>query len=488
MFTIVPIAEAQSPPALPDRDLVARGIAEIFGAGAAPGMSVVVVVDTAIFYVGGFGYADVATRRNVTPETLFYIASSTKSFTALATALLDRDGVVSLDLPVSRYLPGLELHAPLSADSITVRRLLTHTHGIANDGPVVFRTAFSGEHDPALLERLIATHAPDERGGAFRYGNVGYNVASLAIDRATGTSWKDVLRERVLEPLGMHGTTGYVSETDRGRLAQPYAPADTGFDRVPYAKIDGNMHAAGGLVSSAEDMARWLEVNINDGMLDGQRVFPADIMREVHRLQVSHQDSSGRWPRHGYALGWQVGTYGGDTLLHHFGGFPGFDAHVSFMPGRRVGVAVLTNGGFGGGLMDQVSQYLYDVFAGRVEPTAGAVARRAELVGRLEGARARIAQNRAERRARPQQLPHPLDAYAGVYENPEFGRLVWTVADGRLRASIGALHSVAETFDAAANALRVELVPGSGSTVRFTFEGDRAVRAVWNDVAFERVR
>ena len=488
MLTIAPIAGAQSPSPLPDRDAVARGIAEIFGSGAAPGMSVVVVVDTAIYYIGGFGDADVATGRKVTPETIFYIASSTKSFTALATALLDREGVVALDAPVSRYLPSLALHAPLSPDRITLRQLLTHTHGVANDGPVVFRTAFSGEHDPAMLEKLVAMHAPDERGGAFRYGNIGYNIASLAIDRATGGNWKDVLRDRVLEPLGMRQTTAYVSRADARLLAQPYAPADSGFDRVPYAKVDGNMHAAGGLVSSATDMARWLEVNLHDGMLDGRRIFPADLMREVHRLQVSHADSSGRWPRHGYALGWQVGTYGGDTLLHHFGGFPGFDAHVSFMPGRRVGVAVLVNGGFGGGLMDQVSQYVYDVLAGRVAPADGATARRAELEDRIEGARARIAQNRAERRARPQQLPHPLEAYTGAYESTAFGRMVWTVENGRLAARIGALHSVAETFDAAANALRVELVPGSGSTVRFTFEGDSAVRAVWNDVAFDRVR
>lgn len=488
MLVIPSLAGAQTLPAGAAREALAQGIGEIFASGAAPGMSVVVVVDTAVLYVGGFGYADMTTQRPVTESTLFYIASSTKSFTGLAAALLDRDGIVSLDAPLSRYLPGIRLHAPLSPDSITIRELLTHTHGIGNEGPVVFRTAYSGEHDPALLARLLREHAPDERGGAFRYGNIGYNVASLAVDRATGGSWKELLHDRVFAPVGMRSTTAYVSRADRDLLAQPYAPADTGFERIPYAKVDGNMHAAGGLVSTAADMGRWLEVNLNDGMLDGRRVFPADVMSEVHRLQVSHADSVGRWPRHGYALGWQIGTYAGDTLLHHFGGFPGFDAHVSFMPRRRVGIAVLVNGGFGGGLMDQVSQYVYDVLAGRVEPAAGAVQRRAELVSRMEGARARIAANRAERRARPQELPHPLEAYAGTYDSPTYGRLVWTLENGRLVARIGALRSAAETMNAAENVLRVELVPGSGAPVRFTFEDGRAVRAVWNDVAFERVR
>lgn len=482
-------AQTHTPRAAPDaslRDALRSGIAEIFASGAAPGASVVVVVDTAVFYIDAFGYADVAARHEATPETIFYIASSTKSFTGLAAALLERDGVLELDAPLARYLPDLELQAPLSADSITIRELLTHTHGIRNDGPVVARTAFTGEHDPGLLRRLVRDHPADERGGAFRYGNIGYNVASLVIDEVAGRSWKEVLRERVLEPAGMGSTTPYVSGADRLRLAMPYAPADTGFDLIRYAKVDGNMHAAGGLVSTAADMGRWLEVNINDGVLDGRRVFPADVMREAHRMQVRHTDSLDAWPRHGYALGWQIGTYGADTLLHHFGGFPGFDAHVSFMPARRVGVAVLANGGFGGALMDQVSQFVYDVVVGGADADSAAAARRGELEQGTTAARGRIAQNRAERRARPQQLPHPLEAYAGTYENPSYGRMIWTVENGRLSARFGALASVAETYRAAENALRVELIPGSGSTARFTFEGDRAARVEWNDIVFER--
>lgn len=496
MMTSAPAAFAQSPaasparptPEVPLREALRRGIAEIFAADAAPGMSVVVVMDTAIMYIDGFGYADAAARRPVTPETVFYIASSTKSFTALAAALLDREGIVSLDAPLSRYIPGTRLQAPLSADSITIRELLTHTHGIDNDGPIVFRTAFSGEHDNAMLERLLAEHPADERGGAFRYGNIGYNVASLALDRVTGKSWKDVVAERVLEPLGMRSTTGYVSRVPEHLLAQPYVPGDTGSELIPYIKMDGNMHAAGGLVSTAADMARWLEVNINDGVLDGRPVFPEPVMREAHRMQVPHGDSLGSWPRHGYALGWQVGTYRGDTLLHHFGGFAGFDAHVSFMPERRVGVAVLVNGGMGGSLMNQVAQYVYDVAVGGADPDSAAAQRRADLSDLILRVRGQIADNRAERRARPQQLPHPLSAYAGTYESPSFGRMVWTVEDGRLVARIGALSSVAEAFRAADNVLRVELIPASGNTIRFVFEGDSAASLVWQDVTFERVR
>ena len=103
-----------------------------------PGMALAVVQGDRVVYSKGFGYADLDTKRRVTPETLFYVASTSKSFTAFAVALLDHRGKLDLDAPLSRLLPDVRLQEPLSAASITMRDLLTHTHGIANSGPVVY--------------------------------------------------------------------------------------------------------------------------------------------------------------------------------------------------------------------------------------------------------------------------------------------------------------------------------------------------------------
>ena len=177
-----------------------------------PGVGIVVVRDTQIVYMKGFGYADVEAKRPFTPETAFYIASTTKSFTGLASALLDRKGVFKLDAPLHQYLPALKLKAPLDADSITIRSLLSHTHGISNSGPVVIRLAYSGEYNgDAELLKFLEQHEAAKTGRAYSYGNIGYNVAALAMDAATKKSWKDVLQAELFTPLGMKRTSAQLA-------------------------------------------------------------------------------------------------------------------------------------------------------------------------------------------------------------------------------------------------------------------------------------
>ena len=456
-------------------------VTALFGLDVAPGMAVAVVRDTAPIYVKGFGYADLESRRPVTPQTVFYIASTTKSFTGLAAAMLDRQGRISLEAPLSRYLPGLRLQAPLQADSITIRSLLTHTHGIG-DGPITYRLAYTGEYEGnPHLARLLAEHAPARGGRAFDYGNVGYNVATLAIDSAIGESWKDWLDRLLFRPLGMRSTTAYVSRIPRERLAMPYRVEPTGFARIPYGKADANMQSAGGLVSTAEDMARWLEAHMNGGRVDGRQVLPADVVAESHRLLATTRGTQRGLTVLGYGLGWNVTLMDRDTLLVHGGGFPGFTTHMSFMPERRIGVVVMVNDN--SPLADMVAQEIYRTLLGRpgLVPDSLDSAR-----GQVAQFRERIAADRARRAARPQTLPLPLTAYAGVYENPAWGRVELTVADGRLEARAGNARSAVEVFDNTKHQLRVELT-GGGTVVQMEVEGDRAVAAVIGGVRYRRV-
>ena len=473
-----------------------RFILELYKAAypeeVAPGIAVVVVKDNQIIYLKGFGYADLEAKRKVTPRTVFYIASSTKPFFGLAAALLDADKKIDLDAPLSRYLPAVRLQAPLSPDTITLRDLLTHTHGIGpvGLGPVVFRTAFSGEFTPDLLIALLAKHKPAESGRAFRYGNIGYNVASLAIDAALKENWKDVLRRKVINPLRMTSTTAYLSKIDPKRLAMPYFEDEKEYVLVPYTKRDANMHAAGGLVSTAEDLAKWLQVNINDGRMGGKQVFPAAVVEETHRKYANQQTEFAGVKRYGYGLGWNIGTYDGDTLIHHHGGFSAFYTHVSFMPQHRIGVAVLAHEGtLGGRLAEAIAQYVYDTLLAKPlaeKKWAKTLSEAPQMVGQ---SRRELAAQNARRAARQRPLPHTLEAYIGTYDSPEGGRMEWRIVNGRLEASIGLLRSLAEVYDANSNALRVELVPGQGEVVRFAFSENRnqAKGLEYNGMIFERV-
>ena len=459
-------------------------LAQIFALDLAPGMSIAVVRDTQVIYAKGFGWADVEARTPVTPQTIFYIASTTKSFTGLAAALLAEQGRLDLDAPLSRYLPTARLQAPLDPDSITLRSLLSHTHGIHGDGPIVFRTAYSGEHTNDELLRLLAAHPPARTGRAYVYGNIGYNIAGLAMDVALGESWRDVLQRLIFGPLGMTSTSAYVSRVPRERLAQPYRWEPGGFARVPYGKGDANMQAAGGMVSSAADMARWLEAHINDGVVDGRRLFPSRAVAETHRRQATVDATPRGIVLNGYGFGWQIGTFGGDTILNHGGGFTGFSTSMSFMPQRRIGVIVMTNAsGTGSALAELAARAAYGVVISGTGLTQDSLAR---LRVEAAGARSGVEADRARRAARPQTLPFPLEAYAGTYENDLYGRIVFSVVNGKLEARAGQAWSGVEVFDAANNALRVELT-GSGSVARFTIENGRATGFEWGGVVFRRV-
>jgi CubicO group peptidase (beta-lactamase class C family) len=468
--------------AAPSAAQVDSAVTALFGLDLVPGMSVVVVRDTGPMYMKGFGYADLESRRAVTPQTVFYIASTTKSFTGLAAAILDRQKQISLDAPLGRYLPGLRLQHPLDPDSITIRALLTHTHGIAH-GPIEYRLAFTGEHEGnAHLARLLGEHGPSPKGRAFQYGNVGYNVAALAIDSALGESWKDWLDRLLFTPLGMRSTSAYMSRISRERLAMPYRIEPAGYASMRYGKTDANMQSAGGLVSSAEDMARWLEAHINGGRVDGRQVLPADVVAESHRILAVNEVEQRALRMVGYGLGWNVALLGNDTLLVHGGGFPGFSAHMSFMPRHRVGVVVMTNAS--APLADMVAQEIYKTMLGRrgLVPDSLEWARQ-----QVAGMRGGIAADRARRSARPQTLPLPLAAYAGVYENPVWGRIELSVVNGKLEARAGTAWSAVEVFDNTKHQLRVELT-GGGMVMRMEMEGDRAVGAVLDGVRYQRVR
>lgn len=463
-------------------------INEAFALELSPGMAVAVVQGSNITYAKGIGYADLKSQRPVTPETMFYIASTTKSFTAFAAALLASRGDLDLDGPISQYLPSLRLAQPLSVDEITLRDLLTHTHGIMNDGPVVFRTAFSGVHTHDRLVELVESHGPAPGGKAFNYGNIGYNITSLAMDAELGMSWQELLRREIFDPLGMASTSSYLTKVDRDRLAMPYVPDVEGFRRVPYVKSDANMHAAGGHVSTALDLARWLEAHINAGRVADKQVFPREVVAETHRQQADQNRDFSHFHRYGWGLGWDLGLFERDTLIHRFGSFAGFRSHVSFMPQHGIGVVVLVNEGFlGSFLADMVATYIYD----RLLDKPGLDEKYGQMLADLRNQVARLreylADDKARRAARSQVLPHPLDAYAGKYLNDELGQMEWRIVDDTLEASIGLLQSAAEVYDATQNQLRVELIPARGEVVGFLIESGRAESISYREREFVRI-
>lgn len=468
---------------------VERAAQRIVDAGLTPGVGVAVAIGDWVAYVEGFGAADLDTGRPVTDDTPFYIASTTKSLTATAAVLAAHRGDLELTAPMVRYLPDARLAEGVDRESITVRDLLGLTHGLSGDGPIVLRTAYTGEFTRAGLLELLQYHRPTGGHGTFEYNNLGYNLLGLVLESVYHESWKDVVHRLVLEPLGMTSTSAYLSRLDPDRLALPHDFGADGFAAAPPVKGDANLHAAGGHFASARDLARYLAAHQTDGSLEGSAVLPRAPLTSTRELHVAQDRDFGPFHRHGWGYGWDLGTYGTDTLIHRFGGFAGYRSHVSFMPEHEIGVVVLVNGGGpASAAADLLATHIYDRLLGKPDLDSRFAARLDTLVD-FEGVnRRRIAEHLEERAARLAPLPHPLEAYAGAYASPILGRMEWRVVAGGLEMRMGILNSRAEVFDATENQLRVELA-GSGQVMTFTFDEDvkSAVAVSTAGVRFDRV-
>lgn len=423
-------AQSARPSPRENTSAVEAWIDQIAAVGATPGFGVAVVRGDSILIARGYGIADVSTDQPVSDSTRWYIASSTKALTALATSVLHYRTVVSLDATLASLLPDLRLNPKLSPRDITLRDLLALRHGIG-DGPVTVRTAFTGEYTAPQLMGLLAEHAPASTGRAFRYANIGFNVAGLALERRLKRPWQEIVEQNVLLPLGMRSTTTRVSTLPPYRIAMPHALVQGKMVRIPMGKTDRTMHAAGGHFTTPHDIALFLVAQLNDGRVVGERGVDPRAIAETHRVAVTQDRTPSFVHRTGWGLGWDLGEYDGIPMIQRNGGFAGYYSHLSFMPEQRIGVAVFANGGMDADAAEMVAQGVYDLLLGRKDLAALAV-RRDSLSAAFERTKSLGA-------GLPPQLPlpRPVLVYLGEYVNEAIGTLVLEGNGDHLMARIG---------------------------------------------------
>lgn len=417
--------------------------------GVVPGVALAVVRDGEVVHEAGYGWRDREQRLPVTPRTVFYTASLAKAFTGATAAVLAADGEIDLDAPLARFLPGLTDAPPVRADEATLRDLLRHGAPFSNGG-VNFVTSFVGPYEPRDLMRVLNDYSDLSEG--FVYSNTNYALAGYAIEAATGRDWRDGMRERVFAPLGMERSTARLAEVDSANFALPYLAREDGIHRIPFAKSDRTITGAGGIFSTAGDLARFVVAQLDGGRLAGRQALPATAVREMQTPQIELDATFFEFERYAYGLGLYLARWEGEELVHHFGGFPGFRSHVSFMPEHGMGVVVLQNEGVDGNrFADIVAAYVYDRLLGRSAADTRSIRRLADL-------RQAIEQRRAQRRdaeaalARWERSPGvptlPLNAYAGEYVNERLGLLRIETAGDRLRLVWGDIDAPVLPTDA----------------------------------------
>jgi CubicO group peptidase (beta-lactamase class C family) len=448
--------------------------------GLAPALGVAVVMDGRTVLARSYGLVDTEAKRRANDQTLWYLASTSKSLTGFGVALLAHDGALQLSDPITALLPRAQWHPTVRADSLTLAHFLSHTHRV-DDRAIVMSAAFTGAIAETRWPQLLAL-AGQANSADLVYSNLGYNVAAMVIDAKRPEGWKRYLQDAVYRPAGMRETYAHVSGIDATRIARPHRTRHDGtFATTPFFKTDATMNAAGGHLATLGDLARWTIVQMDSGLLDGRRVFPAAAVALGHRLLARHTlDAAKRFAyfdRDGWASGWDIGTYEGVRMVSRFGSYDATRSHLSFLPSRRIGVVAMSNGGISA-LTDVVAALAYDLEAGRTDAIERARTRLVEIRDRQQ-ASVRAVSTQDSIRAQRQQHParRPLRDFVGVYADPAFGTIEFSVNDGTLQFRWGALYGPVEFFAAEKHQMRLEIA-GSGAVATFTFSGDGAATSV----------
>jgi len=332
--------------ALPEIDTIFAAFAE---RARVPGMAYGVLIDGQLVHTGSVGVRELPGRSPITPDTVFRIASMTKSFTALCILKLRDEGRLSLDDPAERYVPELAGLAYPTSDSpkITIRHLLSHSEGFPEDNPWGDQQlAVSDAEFTAMLKGGIPfSNAP---GVAYEYSNYGFAILGRVVAQVSGRPYADYVKANILEPLGMISTTLEPASVPRDRLALGYRWEDNTWKEEPQLP-DGAFGAMGGMLTSTRDLGRYVSYLMSawpprDGAESGpvKRASLREMQQTARPRPATVTGGTGGSPLQLNALSYGYGLRIRQScdyrqIVAHSGGLPGFGSQMRWLTDEGVG-------------------------------------------------------------------------------------------------------------------------------------------------------
>ncbi len=419
-----------------------------------PGLAVGVVKDGQVILAEGFGKRDVEKNLPVTARTRFILGSTTKAFTTMAMGILVDDGKLDWDTPVVHYIPQFKFMNEYATLHATPRDLATHRTGLPRHDMVWSDSPFSLQE---LVENLQYLEPSWDFRAAYQYNNLMYMAAGYLVGQVSGTSWEDVVRERIFRPLGMTDSGCTVPELmSAAEFSFAYSKEKEKLVASPFPRPSDKLmygpRASGSVNTTARDMCKWMLLHLNRGEVGGKQIITRANLLQMHTPQISipwrsAEKSETMYPS--YGLGWMIGSYRDRYRVHHGGATMGFFSYVSLFPHENLGIVVLVN--MGGSLPSIVANYASDVLLG-LDPLDWN--KRAQ--DRTKVAAAGVPQQARVEGTRP---AHKLEDYAGEYNHPAYGLIKIEVAGDKLAASFHGYsapleHWNYETFRIAESELR----------------------------------
>ncbi|HEX6218932.1 MAG TPA: serine hydrolase [Sphingomicrobium sp.] len=471
--------------------LVTRTVDELVTVpGGIAGYSVVIAGEGQPDFILTRGVANAVTGAPVTPDTAFYIASQTKSYTGLLAAKLDRTGKFPLNTSLADVWPDLRLPEPVDPKQVTFRHLLSHSAGF--DNPVLGeRTAYTDEVAAKDYPRLLAAGST-VNGKTFEYTNAGYLIYAAALKERTGRDWKQWLASDIFDPLDLSQSFTRSSQIPADRIA--WGHQWDGSKWIPAKpKDDAIMHAAGGMFASSRDLAKWIRWQLAEGR--GQSaIAPADF-RATHTDLVGGGLGEGGFgiSCNGYSLGWSICTFAGEQLLYHGGTYTGARSHLFLLPKQKVGVAISANSD---GMTGTLGQFFMSVIAASLLGQPEAAERAAQMVAGYRERVAKQVENRARERAGSEADPRwsgwawrpdraALAAYEGTYRNPLYGDLRVKRAGEGLNARLGVMDRMLRPAQPGLFGMQPTPVE-MWEPVQFTSDRGKVVSVTFNGRQFTR--
>jgi D-alanyl-D-alanine carboxypeptidase len=320
------------------------------------------------------GYADLKLRRPLTVDSRFAIGSISKAFTSIALMEIADEGRFDPHAPVTRYLPAFQVKSDFGP--MTGHDVLSHTAGL----PYYLPDMASTRAVLLGLRDFAPTYPP---GAHWHYSDTGYQLMGYVLEQLDNDRYDEIVRRRVLVPLGMKSTSAIIDDAQRAQLTVSYTrwPYDGKYVEMPWFEY---LAGDGSIVSTVTDMAAYARFYLNRGQLDKQRLLSA---KSFAILTMPVLDN--------YAYGLRVHSAPGGTVISHDGGIAGFESHIEVQPEKGFGLIFLSNGGMDASLQPWVAKLVAAAFADQPLPPAPApdpdplMAPLKDYVGHFESANAR---------------------------------------------------------------------------------------------------
>ncbi|HUR99519.1 MAG TPA: serine hydrolase [Pyrinomonadaceae bacterium] len=314
--------------------------------GSGAGMAIAVVKDDKVALAKGYGLREIGKTPPVNENTLFAIASNSKAFTAAALAILVDEKKVAWDDKVTKYLPNFQMYDPWVTSELTVRDLVSHRVGLDTfSGDLLwYDTTYTSDE---ILSRVKYLKPVSSFRTRYGYQNLMFIAAGKVVEKVSGKPWCAFVRERILDPLGMKGTTcgfGPLGEN----AAIPHNESGGTLRALPHGNVNGG-YGAVAINSSVADLSKWIRLQLGRGKFEGKQIFSEqqswNMWQPNIMLPISEAASKNNPTRHfnAYGMGWFLYDYYGRKIINHSGGLDGMLSYTVLIPEENVGFVVLTN-------------------------------------------------------------------------------------------------------------------------------------------------